>query len=72
MKIWIIVLSILFVVLRLVRQAFINYIKNDKTERLKYYFTDGTSLLGIWVGLITIISDLVAVADLTLLLIYYL
>ena len=72
MKVWIIVLSVLFVVLRLVRQAFINYIKNDKMERLKYYFTDGTSLLGIWVGLITIISDLVAVADITLLLIYYL
>ena len=56
MKTWIIVLTIIYVVLRLVRTLLANYIKNDKTERLKYYFTDGETTLGLIYGITYLLS----------------
>ena len=36
MKLWIIICVIAFVVLRMIAVCLANYIKNDKTERMKY------------------------------------
>lgn len=45
MKTWIIVLAIVFVVLELVKRGLANYIRNDKTERVRYYFLNGATTL---------------------------
>ena len=52
MKTWIIVLAIVFVVLELVKRGLANYIRNDKTERAKYYFYDGVTTLGMIYGIV--------------------
>lgn len=70
MKTWIIVLAIIFVVLWLAKNALGNYIKNDKTESLKYYYSQGTSKLGIWYGLMALVTTLVGAADVILLFIF--
>ena len=66
MKTWIIVLTIIYVVLRLVRTLLANYIKNDKTERLKYYFTDGETTLGLIYGITYLLSLFSLTADVIL------
>lgn len=70
MKTWIIVLVIIFVILWLAKTALGNYIKNDKTESLKYYYSQGTSKLGIWYGLMALVTTLVGAADVILLFIF--
>ena len=69
MKIWIIVLTIVFILLWITRTFIANYIRNDKTEMLKYHYLDGASTLGIWHGVIYILDMLVGVADLILIII---
>lgn len=70
MKTWIIVLAIVFVVLKLIETMIKNYIKNDSEERIKYYFSNGTSKLGIWYGLMALVTTLVGAADVILLFIF--
>jgi len=69
MKIWIIVLSIIFVVSKLVQIFLENYIRNDKIERLKYYYSEGTSNLGLIYSLIYLFSTLVLSVDFILIII---
>lgn len=69
MKIWIIVLSIVFILLRIVTTGIANYIKNDGLEKLKYKVLDGASTLGIWHGLLYLLGTLVGFADIVLILI---
>lgn len=69
MKIWIIILSIVFILLFVVRTFLANYIMNDKTERVKYYFLDGATPLGTWHGIIYILEKLVGFADIILIII---
>ena len=72
MKTWIIVLSIIFVVLELVKRCLVNYIRNDKAERIKYYIHDGVTTLGVIYGIISLLCVLVGCTDLILLLSYLL
>ena len=72
MKTWIIVLAIIFVVLELVKMFLANYIRNDKTERAKYYFYDGATTLGMVHGIVFLLCVLVGCTDLILLFIYLL
>ena len=72
MKTWIIVLAIVFVVLKLVQQFLANYIRNDRTESVKYYFLDGATTLGVIHGIVSLFCTLVGCADLILLFIYLL
>lgn len=72
MKTWIIVLAIVFVVLKLIQTMLKNYIRNDKTERVKYYFTNGATLLGALHGIFWLLSTLVGCIDVILLFIYLL
>ena len=66
MKIWIIVLTIAFILLKIIQKGIANYIRNDKDEKLKYYFSQGTSPLGLWHGLFSILSTLVGASDIVL------
>lgn len=72
MKTWIIVLAIVFVVLKLVQQFLANYIRNDRKERIKYYYLDGATTLGVIHGIVSLLSALVGCTDLILLFIYLL
>ena len=72
MKTWIIVLAIVFVVLKLVQQFIANYIRNDKTERVKYYYLDGATTLGAIYGIVSLLCAFVGCTDLILLFIYLL
>lgn len=72
MKTWLIVLTIIFIVLKLAQLGVRNYIRNDKTERVKYYFTDGGTTLGVIHSLLSIISTLVLCTNIVLLLVYIL
>lgn len=69
MKIWIIVLSIVFILLRIVTTFIANYIKNDSLERTMYKVLDGASTLGIWYGFLYLLGTLVGFADIVLILI---
>ena len=70
MKTWIIVLTILFVVLKLIQTMIKNYIKNDREESIKYYFTQGTSEMGILYGIFWLLTVLVGSTDAILIFIY--
>ena len=72
MKTWIIVLAIVFVVLELVKMFLANYIRNDKTERAKYYFYNGVTTLGVIHGIVFLLCVLVGCTDLILLFSYLL
>ena len=72
MKTWIIVLAIIFVVLELVKRCLANYIRNDKTERIKYYVYDGATTLGVIYGIVSLLCILVGCTYLILLLSYLL
>ena len=69
MKIWIIVLTIAFILLRIVTTGIANYIKNDPLEKLEYKVLDGASTLGIWHGFLYLLGTLVGFADAILVLI---
>ena len=49
-----------------------NYIRNDKTERAKYYFYDGVTTLGMIYGIVFLLCVLVGCTDLILLFSYLL
>ena len=70
MKTWIIVLAIVFVVLELIKRCIANYIRNDKTERIKYYFLNGATTLGVIHGIVSLLCVLVSCTDFILLFIY--
>lgn len=70
MKTWIIALAIVFVVLKLIQTGLKNYIKNDREESIKYYFSQGTSKLGIVHSFFWILTVLVGSVDAILLFIY--
>lgn len=72
MKTWIIILSIVFIILKLVKNFLANYIRNDKMERIKYQYTDGASPLGMAHGIISSLSSLILSADVILLIIFLL
>ena len=72
MKTWIIILVIVYLVLKFAQVCVANYIKNDKTERLKYYFRDGATTLGAIYGLLWVLGVLDLIAAATLILIYIL
>ena len=72
MKTWIIVLAIVFVVLELVKRCLANYIRNDKTERVRYYFLNGATTLGEMHGIVSLLCALVGCTDFILLFIYLL
>ena len=72
MKTWIIVLAIVFVVLELVKRCLANYIRNDKTERIKYYIHDGVTTLGMIYGIVSLLCALAGCTDFILLFIYLL
>ena len=72
MKTWIIVLAIVYVVLKLATIGLRNYIRNDRTERIKYYFSDGTSTLGAIHSICALLSTLTGCTCIILLLIYLL
>lgn len=69
MKTWIIVLTIAFIFLKLVARGFANYIRNDKEESMKYYFTSGATPLGVIHGFISFFGTLVGFADIILIII---
>ena len=69
MKTWIIILTIVYVVCKLIQTFLANYIRNDRTERMKYYFTEGGTLLGCFHGLFYLISSLALTADVILIII---
>ena len=69
MKTWIIVLTIVYVVCKLIQTFLANYIRNDRTERMKYYFTEGGTPLGCFHGLFYLISSLALTADVILIII---
>ena len=70
MKTWIIVLTIVFVVVELVKRGLANYIRNDKTERVRYYFLNGATTLGLIHGIVSFLCVLVSCTDFILLFIY--
>lgn len=72
MKTWIIILTIAWVVLMLISKGIENYIRNDKTERMRYYFMNGSSNLGLWHGLVYGLYKLTLWADIILVIIYIL
>lgn len=69
MKIWIIVLSIVFILLRIVTTGIANYIMYDPLEKLKYKALDGASTLGVWYGFLWLLGTLVGFADVVLIII---
>ena len=72
MKTWIIILVVLFMVLKFAQMCVANYIRNDKTERLKYHFLDGATTLGVVYGLLGLFSTIDLIASVVLILIYFL
>lgn len=66
MKTWIIILTIVYVVCKLIQTLLANYIKNDKTERIKYYYTEGRSFLGCIHGIFYLLGFFALTADLIL------
>jgi hypothetical protein len=66
MKIWIIALTIVFIILKITEKCIANYIRNDKEESMKYYFTGGVTKLGIIYGFVSIIGTLVGASDIVL------
>lgn len=72
MKTWIIIVTILALVLYLVAKGMANYISSDRTARTEYIITGGMSHLGIAHTLISLLFYLVIIADIALLLIYFL
>ena len=72
MKTWIIILLIAWIVFRFIMGGIKNYIQNDKTERVKYYFTDGATTLGLWYGIFALLYKLTFWADVILVIIYVL
>lgn len=72
MKTWIIILTIVYVVCKLIQTLLANYIKNDKTERVRYYFLNGATTLGVIHGIVSLLCKLVGCTDLILLLSYLL
>lgn len=66
MKTWIIILTIVYVVCKLIQTFLANYIKNDKTERIKYYYTEGRSFLGCIHGIFYLLGSLALTADVIL------
>lgn len=72
MKTWIIILVVVYMVLKFAQICVANYIKNDKTERLKYYFRDGVTTLGAVYGLLWLFSIIDLIAAAVLILIYIL
>ena len=63
MKTGIIVLTIVYVVCKLIQTLLANYIRNDKTERIKYYYTEGGTPLGYIHGLLYLLGLLALTAD---------
>ena len=72
MKTWIIILTVAWIVFRIVAKGMENYIRNDNTERIKYYFMNGSSNLGLWHGLVYGLYKLTLWADIILVIIYIL
>ena len=72
MKTWIIILIVIYLVLKLAQICIANYIRNDKTERLKYYFRDGVTVLGMVHGLLWLLGALDLIIASVLILIYIL
>ena len=72
MKTWIIILVIAYLVLKFAQVCVANYIRNDETERLKYYFRDGATTLGALHGILWALGILDLIAAATLILIYIL
>ena len=72
MKTWIIILVVVYLVLKFAQTFVANYIRNDETERLKYYIRDGASTLGAIHGILWVLSVLDLIAAATLILIYIL
>jgi len=70
MKTWIIILTIVYVVCKLIQTLLANYIRNDKTERIKYYYTEGGTPLGCFHGLFYLLSLLALTADVVLVVIF--
>lgn len=66
MKTWIIILTIVYVVCKLIQTLLANYIKNDKTERIKYYYTEGRSFLVCIHGIFYLLGSLALTADVIL------
>ena len=66
MKTWIIILTIVYVVCKLIQTLLTNYIKNDKTERIKYYYTEGRSFLVCIHGIFYLLGSLALTADVIL------
>lgn len=69
MKTWIIILTIVYVVCKLIQTLLANYIKNDKTERIKYYYTEGGTRLGCVHGIFYLLGSLALAADVILIII---
>ena len=72
MKTWIIILTVAWIVFRIVAKGMENYIRNDNTERIKYYFMNGSSNLGLWHGLVYGLYRLTLWADIILVIVYVL
>ena len=72
MKTWIIILVVVYLVLKFAQTFVANYIRNDETERLKYYFRDGATTLGAIHGILWVLNVLDLIAAATLILIYIL
>lgn len=72
MKTWIIILSVLVIVLYLLSRGVANYIKTDRTARVEYWLTQGTSNWGITYAIIVLLCELAFIVDIVLLLIYFL
>ena len=72
MKTWIIILVIVYLVLKFAQVCVANYIRNDKTESLKYYFHNGETTLGAVHGILWVLGVLDLIAAATLILIYIL
>lgn len=72
MKTWIIILVVVYLVLKFAQVCVANYIRNDKTESLKYYFHNGETTLGAVHGILWVLGVLDLIAAATLILIYIL
>ncbi len=72
MKTWIIILVVVYLVLKFAQICVANYIRNDKTESLKYYFHNGETTLGAVHGILWVLGVLDLIAAATLILIYIL
>ena len=66
MKTWIIILTVIYFVLRLICAGIGNYIRNNSLEKTKYVILQGSTPLGYWHALLSIIKSLVLCADVIL------